>query len=41
MCHSPLGMIIVDETIVFNLCLHVNQLLTNSLLFVNSDNTLF
>ena len=35
-CHAPLGMIhvIVHETVV-SLCLHVNQLLTGSLQFVN------
>ena len=41
MCHAPLGMIIVHETVAVSLCLHVNQLLTGSLQFVNLNNSLF
>ena len=31
MCHPPSSMIIVRETVVVSLCLHINQLLTGSL----------
>ena len=41
MCHPPLGMRIVHETVVVSLCLYVNQLLTGSLQFVNLNNSLF